>query len=218
MEHRDVVTFFHEFGHLIHQLLARESRWIGVAGIETEWDFVEAPSQLLEEWAWDAEVLRGFARHVDSGEPIPESLVTAMRDAEELGRGVDLLRQVYLSAYSFELHVEDPGTLDLEAFTARMYKTYAPFPKPEVDHLHANFGHLMGYSAIYYTYQWSLAIAKDLFTRFSKAGIMNTRVAREYAAKILEPGGTRPADAMIRDFLGRPRNLDAYRAWITRGR
>ncbi len=218
MEHRDVTTFFHEFGHLIHQLLARKSRWLGVAGIETEWDFVEAPSQLLEEWAWDAEVLRGFARHVDTGEAIPASLVAAMRTAEELGRGIDLLRQVYLSAFSFYLHLEDPVRLDFEAFTAQMYKTYAPFPKPAVDHLHANFGHLMGYSAIYYTYQWSLAIAKDLFTRFRKAGLMNTAVARDYAAKVLEPGGTRPADELIRAFLGRPRNLDAYRAWIVRGR
>jgi thimet oligopeptidase len=216
MEHRDVQTFFHEFGHLIHQLLARESKWLGVSGISVEWDFVEAPSQLLEEWAWDVGVLQGFATHIETKEPIPAALVEKMRAAEELGKGVDLLRQVYLTAYSFFLHTEDPAELDFERFTAKIYETYAPFPKPETDHLYANFGHLMGYSAIYYTYQWSLAIAKDLFTRFEKAGIMDAKVAAEYAAKILEPGGTRKAADMIRDFLGRERNLDAYKAWIER--
>lgn len=217
MEHRDVQTFFHEFGHLIHQLLARQSRWLGVSGISVEWDFVEAPSQLLEEWSWNVGVLQGFARHATTKEPIPAELVEKMKSAEEFGKGVDLLRQVYLSAYSFFLHVEDPETLDFEEFTRRMYTTWAPFPMPETDHLYANFGHLMGYSAIYYTYQWSLAIAKDLYTRFEKAGIMDAKVAAEYAAKILEPGGTRKAGDMVQDFLGRERNLDAYKRWIESG-
>jgi thimet oligopeptidase len=217
MEHRDVQTFFHEFGHLIHQLLARQSRWLGVSGISVEWDFVEAPSQLLEEWAWNTDVLQGFARHVETRAPIPAELVEKMKNAEEFGKGVDLLRQVYLTAYSFFMHVEDPEKLDFQAFTKRMYESYAPFPMPENDHLYANFGHLMGYSAIYYTYQWSLAIAKDLYTRFEKAGIMDAKVAAEYAAKILEPGGTRKAADMVTDFLGRERNLDAYRRWIEGG-
>jgi len=216
MEHRDVQTFFHEFGHLIHQLLARQSRWLGVSGISVEWDFVEAPSQLLEEWSWDVGVLQGFAKHIETKEPIPASLVEKMKSAEEFGKGVDLQRQVYLSAYSFFLHTADPSTLNLDVFTDEMYKEYAPFPKPEVDHLYTNFGHLMGYSAIYYTYQWSLAIAKDLFTRFEAKGIMDPTVAGEYASKILEVGGTKKAAAMIEDFLGRPRNLDAYKKWIQR--
>jgi len=141
-----------------------------------------------------------------------------MRAAEELGKGLDLLRQVYLTAFSFFLHTRDPEGLDFESFTTEMYETYAPFPRPKTDHLYANFGHLMGYSAMYYTYQWSLTIAKDLFTRFDKGGIMNTTLAAEYAARVLEPGGTRKASDLIRDFLGRERNLDAYRRWIQQGR
>jgi len=216
MEHSDVVTFFHEFGHLIHQLLAQKGRFIELSGINVEWDFVEAPSQLLEEWAWDAKVLAGFAKN-DKGKAIPKDVVAKMVKAEEFGQGVDLQRQVYLTAYSFYIHTADPATLDLDAFTVEMMKRYAPFPPFEGDKLYANFGHLLGYSAIYYTYQWSLAIAKDLFQRFKAKGLLDPKVAAEYTEKVLVPGGTAKADALIESFLGRARNLDAYKAWIQTG-
>lgn len=216
MEHSDVVTFFHEFGHLIHQLLAQKGRYLDLSGINVEWDFVEAPSQLLEEWAWDAKVLAGFAKN-DKGKAIPKDVVARMVKAEEFGQGVDLQRQVYLTAYSFYIHQADPATLDLDAFTVELTKKHAPFPPFEGDKLYANFGHLLGYSAIYYTYQWSLAIAKDLFGRFKAKGLLDPKVAAEYTEKVLHPGGTAKADTLIESFLGRPRNLDAYKAWIQSG-
>jgi thimet oligopeptidase len=216
MEHGDVVTFFHEFGHLIHHLLAQKSPWVTLAGINVEWDFVEAPSQILEEWAWDPTVLQRFARHIDTDEPISVELVAAMRGAEEFGKGVAVMRQVFYAAYSYFLHIQDPKTLDIEAFTDRIYTEYNPYPRLEEAKVYANFGHLIGYSSMYYTYQWSLVIAKDLFTRFAKAGILDREVARAYREAILEPGGSRDAADLVVPFLGRPFGLDAYKEWLQR--
>jgi len=212
MTHDDVVTFFHEFGHLVHHLSARGPT-VKLAG-DNEGDFIEAPSQLLEEWAWRPEILQRFAKHVDTGEPIPADLVAKMKKADSFGRGMDLMRQIYLSAFSWFIHVEDPAALDLEAFTTAMYKRYSPYPRPEIDQLYANFGHLTDYSSNYYTYQWSLAIAKDLFTRFA-ANPMDPAVAADYRTKVLAAGATKDAADLVADFLGRPQNLDAYRAWIS---
>ncbi|MGM0578573.1 MAG: M3 family metallopeptidase [Myxococcota bacterium] len=216
MEHSDVVTFFHEFGHLIHHLLARRGQWVSLAGINVEWDFVEAPSQILEEWAWEPTVLQRFAKHVETGEPIPADMVHRMEGAEEFGKGVHVMRQVFYTAYSYYMHARDPETLDLEAFTDEIYERYNPYPRLEDSRVYANFGHLIGYSSMYYTYQWSLVIAKDLFTRFREAGLLNDEVAREYRRAILEPGGTKDAAEMVEDFLGRPFSLEAYREWLER--
>ncbi|MFO0745251.1 MAG: M3 family metallopeptidase [Myxococcota bacterium] len=216
MEHSDVVTFFHEFGHLIHHLLAQKTTFVDLGGTNVEWDFVEAPSQLLEEWAWDPKVLATFAKNA-KGQVIPKTAVEKMKKAQEFGQGVDLQRQVYLTAFSFDLHTMDPAQLDLDQFTIEETKRYAPFPPFEGDKLYANFGHLIDYTALYYTYQWSLTIAKDLFGRFKEKGLLDPKVAAEYTADVLEPGGTRKADELVKTFLGRDRNLDAYKAWIQKG-
>ncbi len=214
MEHGEVTTFFHEFGHLVHHLLAQRTRWVALNGTACEWDFVEAPSQLLEEWAWDVDVLQRFAKHVDTGEAIPAALVKKMRAAEEFGKGVDVMRQLFYASYSFHVHSRDPAKLTLETFTAEMYKKYSPFPQTEGTHIYANFEHLIGYSSMYYTYQWSLAHAKDIFTRFQKEGIQNPKTARAYREAILEPGGAEDAAELVKRFLGRPFSLDAYKAWL----
>ena len=214
MEHEDVVTFFHEFGHLIHHMLARRGPWVSLSGIHVEWDFVEAPSQILEEWAWDATVLQRFAKHVETGEPISADQVQRMRAAEEFGKGVHVMRQVFYTAYSYFLHATEPSDLDLEAFTDAIYADYSPYGRVPNGRVYENFGHLIGYSSMYYTYQWSLVIAKDMFTRFKSEGLLNQDVARAYREAILEPGGTRDASDLVERFLGRPFGLDAYRDWL----
>jgi thimet oligopeptidase len=214
MEHTQVVTFFHEFGHLIHHLLANGTRWANLAGINVEWDFVEAPSQILEEWAWDPAILQRFAKHVDTGEVIPATLVERLRASEDFGKGVHLMRQLFYTAYSFFLHQRDPATLDLAQFSQEMYSDWSPYPQMPDTHVHTSFGHLIGYSSMYYTYQWSLVIAKDLFTRFQAEGLMNPVTAEAYRKAILEPGGAQDATQLVMDFLGRPHNLDAYKAWL----
>jgi thimet oligopeptidase len=214
MEHSDVVTLFHEFGHLIHHILARSSPWVNLSGISTEWDFVEAPSQLLEEWTWDAKVLQRFAKHVETGEPISEDLVKKLRASAEFGKGTHVMRQVFYTAMSYFLHAKDPAKVDLDAFTKDLVKKYSPYPHIEGTHLYAGFGHLEGYSSMYYTYQWSLVLAKDIFTRFEKAGLLDLATAKEYREKILKVGGSKDAKDQVADFLGRSFSLDAYKKWL----
>ncbi len=217
MEHGDVKTFFHEFGHLLHHVLGGHTRWAGQAGVATEWDFVEAPSQMLEEWVWDPGVLSRFARHVETGEPIPAALVARMKAADEYGKGLMVRQQMFYAAASLELHQRDPEGLDTTALVAELQERYTPFRHVEGTFFHESFGHLDGYSAIYYTYMWSLVIAKDLFGPFRRAGLMDAGVARRYRKAILEAGGSKPAAELVKDFLGRPHGFEAYEEWLDAG-
>lgn len=214
MEHDDVVTFFHEFGHLLHNLFAGKQPWMGVAGISTEWDFVEAPSQMLEEWGWDARVLRTFGRHVETGEPVPEELVARMRKARGFGRGVYVRQQMYYARLSLALHETDPAAVDTTVVVRDLQNHYSMFRYVDGTAFQASFGHLDGYSAIYYTYMWSLVIARDLFSQFDSKNLMDAEVARRYRERILAAGGSAPAAELVRRFLGRPFNFDAYEAWL----
>jgi thimet oligopeptidase len=214
LEHGEAITFFHEFGHLLHHLLGGHTRWAGLSGVRTEWDFVEAPSQMLEEWCWDAGALSTFARHVQTREPIPEDLVARMRAADEFGKGLRVRQQMFYAAVSLGFHERDPKDLDTTLLAARLQEQYTPFRHVEDTYFHESFGHLEGYSAIYYTYMWSLVIAKDLFTRFRKDGLMDPTEARRYRRSILEPGGSLPAAELVRDFLGRPYDARAYEEWL----
>ena len=217
MEHGDVRTFFHEFGHLLHHVLGGRTRFAGHSGVATEWDFVEAPSQMLEEWVWDPGVLARFARHVGTGQPIPPAMVTRMKAADEYGKGLLVRQQMFYAAVSLELHRRPPEGLDTTALVAELQARYTPFRPVAGTYFHESFGHLDGYSAIYYTYMWSLVIAKDLFARFHRAGLMDRATAQRYRKAILEPGGSRPAAELVRDFLGRDSAFEAYQAWLEAG-
>jgi len=214
MEHDDVNTFFHEFGHLLHALFAGRQRWIGIGGISTEWDFVEAPSQMLEEWAWDASVLRTFALHHETGEPIPEELVQRARRAREFGKGIYVRQQMFYARLSLQLHGGDPSRLDTTAVVRELQNETSMFRFIEDTHFQASFGHLEGYSAIYYTYMWSLVIAKDLFSRFRPENLFEPDVARAYRTHVLEAGGSAPAATLVERFLGRPFSFAAYERWL----
>ena len=214
MEHGEVVTFFHEFGHLLHHLLGGRTRWAGLSGVRTEWDFVEAPSQMLEEWCWDAEVLQGFARHYQTDEPIPAATVARMRKADEFGKGLRVRQQMFYAATSLQLHDRDPAGLDATALVAELQARYTPFRAVPGTYFHESFGHLEGYSAIYYTYMWSLVIAKDLFTSFRREGLLNPEPAGRYRKAVLEPGGSKKAADLVRDFLGRPYDFAAFEQWL----
>jgi thimet oligopeptidase len=214
MEHGDVKTFFHEFGHLLHHVLGGHTRWAGQSGVATEWDFVEAPSQMLEEWVWDPGVLAGFARHVDTGAALPADAVRRMKAADEYGKGLMVRQQMFYAATSLELHQRDPEGLDTTALVAELQERYTPFRHVDGTYFHESFGHLDGYSAIYYTYMWSLVIAKDLFGPFREKGLMDPEPARRYRRAILEAGGSKPAAELVQDFLGRPHAFDAYEQWL----
>ncbi len=214
MEHGDVETFFHEFGHLLHHILGGNTRWAGLSGVRTEWDFVEAPSQMLEEWAWDPGTLQSFGKHVESGEPIPSELVLRMKKADEFGKGLWVRQQMFYAALSLNLYQRDPGQLDSTRLVKEMQERYTPFRFIDGTFFHLSFGHLDGYSAIYYTYMWSLVIAKDLFTVFKQQGLMDREAATRYRRHILQPGGSKDAADLVKDFLGRLYGFDAYEQWL----
>ena len=217
LEHSEVVTCFHEFGHLLHHILGGHTRWAGVSGVRTEWDFVEAPSQMLEEWCWDASVLQRFARHDETGEPIPTELVARMRAADEFGKGLRVRQQMFYAATSLRFHDRDPAGLDTTALAAELQEKYTPFRHVPGTYFQESFGHLEGYSAIYYTYMWSLVIAKDLFGVFRREGLLDPAPAGRYRRAILGAGGGRPAASLVKDFLGRDVSFDAYAEWLNAG-
>lgn len=214
LEHGDVVTLFHEFGHLMHHVLGGEVRWVSQSGVATEWDFVEAPSQMFEEWAWDLASLRLFARHVETNEPIPEELLRKMRAANEFGKGTWARTQAFYAELSRRYHSEDPSTLDLQRTLVEAQAEYSLFAYIPGTHLHTSFGHLNGYSAVYYTYLWSLVIAKDLFSEFQSKGLLDESTSRRYRDTILAPGGTKDAAELVHSFLGRPYKFDAFEQWL----
>lgn len=210
----DVNTFFHEFGHLLHHLFAAKQKWVGIGGISTEWDFVEVPSQLLEEWTHDAATLQTFAKHYKTGEPIPAALVEQMNRAGDFGKGLQVRRQMVFARYSLSLFDRAPQNVDTDALAREIYEAYSPYPFVEGTHFQAAFGHLEGYSAAYYTYMWSLVLAKDIFSYFDRKDMLAPEIATKYRREVLAPGGSKPARDIVEDFLGRKSDFVAYQNWL----
>jgi len=207
LRHSEVVTFFHEFGHILHQTLTRARR-ARFSGMATERDFVEAPSQMLEHWCWDAGVLRGFARHYETGEPLPEDLLESMVAAKNLDSGVMTLRQLFFATLDFAYH--SPGFGGDSTAIVKQLHGITGFPYTPATHFQSGFGHLFGYDAGYYGYLWSHVFGDDMFTRFEAAGPLNPALGREYRERILERGGSVDGAELVRDFLGREPNSDAF--------
>jgi thimet oligopeptidase len=206
--HGDVVTFLHEFGHLLHWLYSGHNRFGQQSMNYLQWDFVEAPSQMLEEWAWDYDTLKTFAANV-SGATIPADLARRMNAGRRVGEAVNWKQQLAYSAVSLNFYNRRPD-FDLATLYDEMMTRHAPYPPVPGTHAYASFTHIDGYSAIYYTYVWSKAIAVDLFTRFRAAGMRDEAVATRYRRQVLEPGSSADANTLIGDFLGRPLSLDAW--------
>ncbi|MCY3922523.1 MAG: Zn-dependent oligopeptidase [Chloroflexi bacterium] len=206
LRHTEVVTLFHEFGHILHQTLTT-SRYTRFSGTRVERDFVEAPSQMLEHWCWQPDMLSSFSRHYETGDPLPTSLINRMIEAKHTSSAIATLRQVYFSRLDLAYHSESGRSTDE---IARELHPITGFPFPEDTHFQAGFGHLFGYDAGYYGYLWSRVFGDDMFTRFEAPGASVSRVGAEYRQHILEPGGTADADQLIVRFLGREPNADAF--------
>ncbi|MFC1481641.1 M3 family metallopeptidase [Candidatus Neomarinimicrobiota bacterium] len=215
MSHGQVSTFFHEFGHLLHFLVAGQHRWVNLSGFATEFDFVEAPARLLEEWIWNAEVLQTFATN-EAGESIPATLVEKMNAAREFGKGIGVRGQMFYAATSLNYYNRDPEGLNTTDQQIELRKKYNPYAHVPGTHYQYSFSHLDDYSAIYYTYMWSTVIALDMFSKFEAEGMLNTDVSMAYRKAVLEPGGAKPATELVRDFLGRDYNFDAYAKWLAK--
>ena len=212
LEPGQVRTFFHEFGHVIHFLLAARQPLMG----DFEPDFVEAPSQLLEAWAMDYGVLRRFARHYQTGEPIPADLVAAYRRADGFGRAQRARESLWLSDLALNLYLAPSETEPTEAVERRAAR-YLVTPPPDYLHIAARLPHLYGYSSNYYTYAWSEVIARDLLTGFNRNDLLDPAAGRRYRDLVLAPTGTAPSAVLIERFLGRPFDADAWRLWLGDG-
>jgi thimet oligopeptidase len=169
---------------------------------------------MLEEWTWAPDTLRTFARHHETGEPIPVDLVERMKGASEFGKGLYVRQQMFYAALSLDLHTRTPDGLDTSAVVAELQARYTPFAFVPGTSFEASFTHLDGYSALYYTYMWSLVIAKDMFTMFNRSGLLDAETAARYRRFVLEPGSSKPAADLVADFLGRPYSFAASDAWL----
>lgn len=216
LTHDDVRMLFHEFGHVVHRLSGGHQPWQKLSSLTMERDFTEAPSQMLEEWTWDPRTLATFARHYQTGEPIPAALVAQMRRASEFGQGLDVRGQMLLARVALAYHERDPRDLDQTALWKDIHGKYMPIPFVEGTHRQASFPHIgqAGYASAYYTYMWSLVIAKDMFSAFDRNALTTPGVARRYRETVFEPGSSKPATDLVRDFLGRPFSFEAWERWL----
>ncbi|HEY4009845.1 MAG TPA: M3 family metallopeptidase, partial [Acidobacteriaceae bacterium] len=219
LQYSDVVTYFHEFGHLMHEILGGQQRWAGQSGIATEGDFVEVPSQMLEEFFERADVLRTFAKHYQTGEPIPEETVARMTRASAHGRALSTLTQVMYATYSMETHDRRAAELDLDTLLREGYDRFSKYEFVDGNRMYAAFTHLIGYTSNYYTYLFDKVIALEFFAEFahqSADNLLSGPVARRYRSVVLEAGGSKPAKEIVQEFLGRDTSMEALRSWIAR--
>jgi Zn-dependent oligopeptidase len=214
MEYGDVVTFFHEFGHLMHWILGGQQQWAGISGISMEADFGEAPSQMLEEWMRSPQVLASFAKNYKTGEPIPAELVARMNRADAYGRASWVSQQNAFTAISFDVYKTKPEDVDVDAVTTGAIKKYTLATPSEGTHFYTAFGHLGGYSSAYYTYLWDKVIAEDFFDQFDHANLLAGPAPMRYRHTVLEPGGSMSANDLVRNFLGREQNMNAFQKWM----
>ena len=203
LKHSEVETLFHEFGHVLHNALTK-SKYGAFSGTSVSWDFVEAPSQLLERWAWNPQVLKKISKHYKTGEPLPDDLIQKMIAAKNFGAAGAYLRQNFFAQYDMTLHTASK-TPDSTKLYFDLTKKIRALPLTKNTIPQAAFGHIMGgYDAGYYGYLWSEVIAEDFFSEFEKNGVFNPEIGLKYRREILEKGGTEDEEKLVENFLGRP--------------
>jgi Zn-dependent oligopeptidase len=209
LSHGDVLTFFHEFGHAM-SAVSDQSPYLTTGALQLRPDFVEALSQMLENWMWEPRVLKRISHHVATGESLPDSLIQRMIALKHFSDGINGTQQAFLAMYDMTLHSSGP-TVDPNTMWTKLEGELTALPSVPNAIPVAGFGHLMGgYDAGYYGYLWSRVYAQDLFTRFEKDGVMNATVGRAYRDLILAPSATEEPDVLLKRFLGRTLSYDAF--------
>jgi oligopeptidase A len=211
LTHDDVTTLFHEFGHGLHHMLTRVND-IGVAGISgVEWDAVELPSQFMENFCWEWDVLERLTAHVDSGEAMPHALFDRMLAAKNFQSGLQTLRQVEFALADMRLHAEPGSDVRIQQVIDEVRREVGIVPTPTFDRFHHGFSHIFagGYAAGYYSYKWAEVLSADAWSAFEESGVFDPATGRRYREAILEAGGSRPALESFKAFRGREPRIDA---------
>jgi thimet oligopeptidase len=214
LQYSDVVTYFHEFGHLMHAILGGQTEWAGLSGFATEGDFIEVPSQMLEEFFRDEKLLQAFAKHYQSGETLPSATIKKMKLAGAFGRADWVRSQLYYTTLSLDLHDQQPESIDLDSLTKSLYESLQPWTWIAGNRMYASFGHLTGYSSNYYTYAFDKVIALDFFAQFDPDDLLGCEAGSRYRKLVLEQGGSKPGRQMVREFLGRDEEFAAFSKWL----
>jgi thimet oligopeptidase len=211
LPHSDVQTLFHEFGHLLHHLFS-STELSAQAGISTAHDFVEVPSQLFENWAWDYRSLSLFANHYKTGETLPKEIFSKMLAARNLGSGIHTLQQIFYGQLDMTLHDKfDPNaSVSTTEIVRQLQNSITPFPFLDGTYMEASFDHLTGYAAGYYGYLWSKVFAEDLFSIFRQEGILSPEHGKKLLEAILSRGSTMDENEMLQAFLGREPDEKAF--------
>jgi len=211
LTHDQVETFFHEFGHLMHGILTTAEMY-SFSGTSVPRDFVEAPSQMLENWTWEKESLSLFAKHFETGEPFPDELLENMLKAKNVSSGIATLQQVFYGTLDMTLYdgFDPEGEKTTTDVVRELQNSITLYPYTEGTTMQTSFGHLNGYASSYYGYLWSLVIAQDLFSKFEEEGIMSQERGAKYRNLILAPGGSKEPMELIEDYLGRKPNNAAF--------
>jgi len=209
LPHTDVVTFFHEFGHALHGLLG-STEMAGFSGTNVKSDFVEMPSQMLEEWMWDKGIIKDISNHYKTGNGLPEAMLDTMIMLKNLDSGDFVKRQLTFAKTALE-YFKDGRSKDTTAIMRKFQKELRPYiaAMPE-DNFQYSFGHLTGYASKYYGYLWSKVYALDLFDYIKAHGLLDENVGKRYVECILSKGGSRPPQDLLREFLGREPNSTAF--------
>jgi oligopeptidase A len=211
--HDDVITLFHEFGHGLHHLLT-EVEDLGVSGINgVEWDAVELPSQFMENYCWEWEVLSGMTRHVETGAPLPRTLFDKMLAAKNFQSGLQSLRQIEFALFDMLMHsdFEAGGKKSILELLDEVRAEVALLIPPEFNRFPHSFSHIFagGYGAGYYSYKWAEVLSADAYSLFEEQGVLNPAVGARFRAEVLAVGGSRPAMQSFAAFRGREPAIDA---------
>lgn len=211
LNHDELITLFHEFGHGLHTLLTRVDERLVAGTNGVEWDAIELPSQFMENFCWEWDILTLLTRHVDTGESIPLALFNRMQASRHFQSGLQMMRQVEMALFDMRLHNEVGSEQRISALLDEIRSAHSAFSVPDFNRFQNCFSHIFsgGYAAGYYSYRWAELLSADAWSAFEEEGILNPETGKRYLREILEKGGSRPAIENFIAFRGRKPTIDA---------